>query len=212
MSPLFWHPLLETYNAPELYLHTVQVRFFIVGMLELVSAKSNTLFGSTGSGNFLAKKTATLATLFFVIRLMHNNPDLVANSFWAGVNATKYSFFYKLKELLTLFSQGPNLFNFTAIVNIEDFEKFEYTAILVRYMQIARYIKAKFDNIQQLLFGSNFSQPSENNILGFYRADSVESHRWDMHRIIIGTRNFRLFRITATRFDFISTDSLSNHR
>lgn len=34
---------------------------------------SNTVFGSTGSGNFMTRTTATLATLFFVISLILGN-------------------------------------------------------------------------------------------------------------------------------------------
>jgi preprotein translocase subunit SecG len=37
------------------------------------SGGSNTVFGSTGSGNFLTRTTAILATLFFVISLILDN-------------------------------------------------------------------------------------------------------------------------------------------
>jgi preprotein translocase subunit SecG len=37
------------------------------------SGGSNTVFGSTGSGNFLTRTTAILATLFFVISLILGN-------------------------------------------------------------------------------------------------------------------------------------------
>jgi preprotein translocase subunit SecG len=37
------------------------------------SGGSNTVFGSTGSGNFLTRTTAVLATLFFVISLILGN-------------------------------------------------------------------------------------------------------------------------------------------
>jgi len=37
------------------------------------SGGSNTVFGSTGSGNFLTRATAILATLFFVISLILGN-------------------------------------------------------------------------------------------------------------------------------------------
>ena len=37
------------------------------------SGGSNTVFGSTGSGNFLTRTTAILATLFFVISLVLGN-------------------------------------------------------------------------------------------------------------------------------------------
>jgi preprotein translocase subunit SecG len=39
----------------------------------LGGGSSNTVFGSTGSGNFLTRSTAILATLFFVISLLLGN-------------------------------------------------------------------------------------------------------------------------------------------
>ena len=37
------------------------------------SGGSNTVFGSSGSGNFMTKTTATLATLFFILSLFLGN-------------------------------------------------------------------------------------------------------------------------------------------
>ena len=58
------------------------------------SGSSGSLFGSTGSANFLSRTTAILATLFFLtsmglgyFALQHNKPSSVLNKPTAPVNA-----------------------------------------------------------------------------------------------------------------------------
>lgn len=44
------------------------------------AGSSNTLFGSSGSGNFLTRSTATLAVLFFILSLAIGNLSNTGNS------------------------------------------------------------------------------------------------------------------------------------
>ena len=45
----------------------------LVGLIMLQQGASATLFGSSGSGNFMTRMTALLATLFFIISLVLGN-------------------------------------------------------------------------------------------------------------------------------------------
>ena len=85
----------------------------------------------------------------------------------------------------------------TAIAEFEDFSDSKYASILIRYVQVTSDTRAVFSDIYQLLLGLNVSQPSENNVLTFGRPGGVETHRGNVHSIIIGTRHLGPFRIAT---------------